>query len=32
MLKPTWLLAATLAALMIGIAIALWLYGSLAAG
>ena len=32
MLQPRWLLAATVAALMIGIAIALWLYGTLAAG
>ena len=31
MLQPRWLLAATLAAVMIGIALAIWLYGSLAA-
>jgi hypothetical protein len=32
MLQPRWLLAATVAALMLGIAAALWLYGTLAAG
>jgi hypothetical protein len=32
MLQPRWLLVATLAAVMIGIGIAVWLYGALAAG
>lgn len=31
-LQPRWLLAATIAAFVVGIALALWLYGSLAAG
>jgi hypothetical protein len=31
-LQPRWLLVATLAAIVVGIAIAVWLYGSLAAG
>jgi hypothetical protein len=31
-LQPRWLLVATLAAILVGIAIAVWLYGSLAAG
>lgn len=31
-LQPRWLLAATLAAVVVGIAVAVWLYGTLAAG